>query len=233
MFDLYSFYRSKEWRKLLEQLKIERLTDKNEILCEYCNKPIVRAYDLIGHHKTELTEENVNDYSISLNPDNIAFVHHRCHNYIHDKLGHRMKGVFIVYGAPCSGKRAFVDANKSDGDLVIDMDSIWQAVSGCNRYIKPPKLKAVAFKIRDTLIEAVKYRLGKWDNAYIIGGYPLQSERERLSKELSAKEIYIEATEEECLQRLADDDERKDLTEYAGYISDWFRQYTPPHNGQN
>lgn len=227
MYDLFAFYRSKEWKSLLAQLKIERLNSNGEIICQYCGKPITKAYDIIGHHVEELTEENVNNYNVSLNPNNIIFVHHRCHNYIHNKLGYAVRGVFLVYGAPLAGKRTWVNTNRNEGDLVVDIDSIWQAVSGCERYVKPNRLKAVVFKVRDNLIESVKYRLGKWNNAYIIGGYPLQSERERLCKELGAKEIFIECTKEECLQRLANDQERKDIEEYKKYIEDWFK-ITPP-----
>lgn len=226
MYDLFTFYRSKEWKNLLAQLKIERLNNKGEVICEYCGKPITRAYDIIGHHKEELTEENVNDFNVSLNPDNIAFVHHRCHNYIHNKLGYAVRGVFLVYGAPLAGKRTWVNDNKNEGDLVVDIDSIWEAVSACPRYVKPNRLKAVVFKQRDSLLEAVKYRLGKWNNAYIIGGYPLQSERERLCKELGAKEVFIECSIDECMQRLANDEERKDLEDYATYIADWFSKYS-------
>lgn len=229
MFDLFTFYRSKEWRGLLQQLKIERVNDDGVIICEHCGKPILRAYDLIGHHKTELTEDNVNDYNISLNPNNIAFVHHRCHNLIHNKLGYSVRGVFIVYGAPFAGKTTWVNANRNDGDIIVNIDNIWQAISGCERYTKPNRLKAVAFRTRDSLMDAVKYRLGKWANAYIVGGYPLQSERERLAREMGAKEIYIEATEEACIERMRNDERCQDVSaEYEGYIREWFRLYTPP-----
>ena len=229
MFDLFTFYRSKEWQKLLQQIKQERLDQDGQIICEECGRPIVRAYDIIGHHKTELTPENVNDYAISLNPENIALVHHRCHNIIHDKLGMmKTREVFIVYGPPLSGKTSWVKENKNDGDLVIDLDNIWESITGGPRYSKPPRLKAVAFKIRDAEIEAAKYRQGKWLNAYIIGGYPLQGERERLAKELGAREIYIEASEEECIARLeAEPDGGRDKEEWRGYIAEWFRRYTP------
>ena len=63
--DRHSFYTSREWRKLLQTIKMERLNDDGQIICEYCGKPIVNAYDIIGHHKIELNEENVNDYDIS------------------------------------------------------------------------------------------------------------------------------------------------------------------------
>lgn len=226
--DRYSFYRSKEWRDLLTQIKQSRLDDNGQIICEYCGKPIVKAYDIIGHHKIELDEENVNDYDISLNPDNIALVHHRCHNYIHDKLGHSGREVFIVYGAPLSGKTTWVKDNASEGDLIIDIDSIWQCVSGLPRYQKPNRLKSVVFKVRDELLDCVKYRLGKWNNCYVIGGYPLQSERERLIKELSAREVFIECTQDECMARLENIEDGRDKEEWSKYIADWFARYSPP-----
>lgn len=230
MFDLYSFYRSKEWVNLLKQLKIERINDDGQIICEYCDKPIVKAYDIIGHHKIELTEENVNDFNISLNSENISFVHHRCHNYIHNKLGYSVREVFIVYGAPLSGKRSWVDSVRNNGDLIIDIDSIWECLSGCKRYMKPNRLKSIVFKIRNELLESVKYRNGKWQNVYIIGTYPLVSERERLCKELGAREIFIESSRDECVQRLFsldDNDYRKiDKANYLKYIDEWFERYT-------
>lgn len=226
--DRFSFYRSKEWRKLLDNIKYERLNEEGELICEYCGKPITKAYDAIGHHKIELTEENVNDYDISLNPQNIQLVHHACHNRIHNKLGYSNREVFLVYGAPLSGKSTYVKNAMNPGDLVIDMDSIWQCISFQKRYEKPARLKSVAFRIRDSLIDTVKYRFGKWNNAYVIGGYALQSERERLIKELGAREIYIESTEEECIQRLQAADDGRDKEEWSGYIRAWFETFGAP-----
>lgn len=226
MYDLSNFYQSKEWRRLMSTLKIERANEDGEIICDYCGKPITRAYDIIGHHKTELTDENCNDYNISLNPDNVALVHHRCHNYIHNKFGYKERQIFLIYGAPLSGKTSYVRESMNSGDLIIDMDNIWQCISGCDRYVKPNNLKSVAFKIRNELIECARYRNGKWRNVYIIGGYPIQSDRERLCKELGAREIYIECDKEECLRRLEASNDR-DKDEWKKYIEGWFNIYTP------
>lgn len=220
------FYRSKKWRKLLDVLKNERVDENGNVICAYCGKPIMAAYDIIGHHRVPLTDDNVNDYSISLNPDTIDLVHHGCHNRIHDKLGYSRREVFIVYGAPCSGKTSWVKASMSPGDLVIDIDSIWQCVSGCDRYVKPNRLKSVVFKMRDCLLESVRYRFGKWGNAYVIGGYPLQSERERLASELGARLVFIDTDKDECIRRLEADSGR-DTEEWTAYIADWFDRYSP------
>ena len=228
MFTLDNFYTSKEWVKFRRVVISDRLTAEGLTLCEYCKKPIVKTYDIILHHKTELTEDNINDYMISLNPDNIMLLHHRCHNYIHNKLGYKERCIYLVYGAPLSGKSSYVNDIKEPGDLIIDMDSIWQCISGCDRYTKPKRLNAVVFGVRDYLLECVKYRRGKWNNAYIIGGYPLISERERLCKELGARELFIECEREECVNRLLSCDNGRDIEQWIGFIDDWFLKYNPP-----
>lgn len=231
-YTLGNFYTSKQWCLLMIQIKHDRLNDEGQLICEHCGKPIVRAYDCIGHHIEELTEENVNDVEISLNPENVMLVHHRCHNKIHHKLSynHYHRDVWLVYGAPLSGKSTYVNGVREDGDLIIDMDSIWQAVSGCERYIKPDKLRSIVFGIRDKLIEDVRYRRGKWQRAYIIGGYPLISDRDRLCRELGAREVFIDISRDECLLRLdrLDDNDLRDKKQWKKFIEGWFDTYTGP-----
>lgn len=231
MWTLSNFYSCPEWIAFRNIVINARLNKEGLTICEHCGKPIVRAYDIILHHVEELTQENVNDVRVSLNADNIKIVHHACHNKIHDRLGlNRDKQVFLVYGPPLSGKTSYVNDVKNDGDLIIDMDSIWQMISGCDRYVKPSRLKSVAFGIRDKLIEDVRYRRGNWLNAYVIGGYPLISERQRLIKSLGAREIFIECSEEECIKRLSEcEDKRKeDMQNWITFIEDWFDKYGPP-----
>lgn len=226
MFTLQNFYKSKQWQKLLSVIKAERLNDDGNLICEYCGKPIISAYDCIGHHVIHLTDDNVNDYNISLNPDNIQLVHHKCHNIIHNKLGYSKREVFLVYGPPLSGKTTYVNNVSLPGDLIVDMDSIWQCISGLARYQKPARLNAVAFKMRDDLIDAIKYKLGKWQSAYLIGGYPLISERERLCSELGARSVFLDISKEKCLSRLTLSEDR-DSEEWTQYINEWFRRFIP------
>ena len=229
MLKLDTFYQRKEWIGLVEQLKLERLNDDGELICEYCGKPITRKYDCIGHHKIELTEENVNDFNISLNPDNVELIHFRCHNMIHERFEGFKQNVYLVYGSPCSGKTSWVDEVANGDDLILDVDRIWDAVCNDGRYKKingksnrPHRLKSNVFGIRDCIIDQIRTRTGMWRNAYIIGGYPLRSDRDRLCDLLRATPIYIEATLEECLERSKT--ERPDV--WADYIEDWFDSYT-------
>lgn len=223
---LVDFYRSKEWEKFRQVVIMDRLTDSGESICEYCGKPIVKAYDLILHHKTYLTEENYLDSTISLNPDNIQLLHHRCHNSIHNKLGYSKREVFIVYGSPLAGKSSFVAEVMNEGDLIVDIDNLWEAVSGCDKYVKPNRLKSVVFSLRDNLLESVKYRRGKWSNAYIIGSYPFEAERNRLADTLGARLIHIDTDKAECIARLESCDDGRNKNEWLEYIDSYWLQYS-------
>lgn len=219
---LYNFYRSKEFTNLRLNIIHERTTDF--LYCEYCHKPILKAYDCIAHHTIHLTEQNYTDANISLNPELIQLVHHRCHNKIHNKLGYSNREVYLVYGSPLSGKSSYVKSVLEAGDLVIDIENIWECVSGQGRHVKPNRLKSVVFSVRDNLLESVKYRRGKWNKCYVIGGYPLEAERNRLLDELGAKPILIDTSQSECLERLNKCEDR-DIEEWTKYINDWWLQY--------
>ena len=226
MYTLDTFYKSKEWQRFRDVVIADRLTEDGYTIDEVTGKPIVNAYDIILHHTIFLTDDNVNDYNISLNPDLIQIVSHKTHNKIHNKLGYTKREIYLVYGSPLSGKSTYVSSVAEPGDLIVDIDRIWSAVSGLSIHTKPPKLNSIVFNLRDKLLEMVKYRVGKWDNCYIIGGYPLISERERLCKELGAREIFIDPPKEVCLERLSTSEDR-DKAEYTKYIEEWWRRFTP------
>lgn len=214
------FYKSREWEKLLEILKLERVDDKGQVICSYCHKPITRKYDCIGHHRVELTEQNVNDPDISLNPDNISLVHFRCHNKIHRRFEGFYQQVYLVYGSPCAGKTTWVDSVANDDDLIIDIDRIWECLCNSDRYHKPNRIKANVFGVRDALLDQVKVRKGMWRNAYIIGAYPLRTDRDRLCSLLRAREVFIAETKETCMGRAENDEWKK-------FIENWFDDYVP------
>ena len=227
---LSQFYTSDEWRGFRASLLSERVNPNDGILYdEHNGKPLLNSYDIVAHHKIPLTMQNVNDYSISLNPKNIMLVSHRSHNEIHARYGFAMlKKVYYVYGAPCSGKTTFVRESKGNSDLVLDIDLIWQAVTGGALYEKPDALKAAVFALRDTLLDIVKTRSGKWERAYVIEGGALKADRERRINALGAEGIFIECDKETCLQRLASDNTRELVREqWRGYIDDWFNRYQP------
>lgn len=229
------FYTSTEWRKLRQILMSERVNNQGEIICEECGKPILKSYDCIAHHIQEINLQNLNDASITLNPENIVLVHMACHNILHNRFGGRVKSwqrkVYYVYGAPCSGKSTFVKENMQRGDLVLDIDRLWSALSGQPEYIKPNEIKAVVFNARNAIIDSIKMRAGNWQQAFVIEGGALIGDRMRRIEALGAEAIHIDTPREACIERLIHDDSRAAVQkQWVEYIDKWFTDYQPDIN---
>lgn len=227
---LPQFYNSQEWRKFRTGLIQKRVNPVDGILYdEHSGQPLIKSYDIVLHHIKPLTMQNVNDYSISLNPDNIMIVSQRSHNEIHARFGYcTERKVYFVYGAPCSGKTTFVNSVKGNSDIVVDMDNIWQCITGGNRYDKPNALKQNAFAVRDFITDMIRTRAGKWENAYIIEGGALKGDRERKTAILGAQLLFIDEDKETCLTRLQRDTGRTEeqKEQWAKYIEQWFNDFT-------
>ena len=239
----YDFYRGEDWANCKTQVLQKRMKSDGSIICEHCGKPILKGFNpnannnsgaIVFHHKIYLNNYNVNDASISINPDNIQIVHWRCHNEIHERFGfgsgnnQAEKKVYLITGAACSGKTSWVKERTHENDLIIDIDDIWQCISGQPRYTKPNALKPIVFKIRDELKGLVARGTGTWHNAFIIESLPSKQDREREADKYRAFNVEIitmDATQDECLQRLHSNPNGRNIKDYEGYIKDYYSRY--------
>lgn len=83
------FYKSKQWKQARQFV-----IDRDNAVCYFCNKLILKRIEV--HHKIELTENNVNDYDIALNPNNLVCSHSKCHTKHHDRLSRNLPKEIIV-----------------------------------------------------------------------------------------------------------------------------------------
>lgn len=227
---LDQFYKSEQWRKFRPTIISSR-----KPVCWQCGEIFKGDDTIVVHHKEELTLSNVNDYNVSLNPDNVEMVHHECHNKIHEKrFGYnhykerlKNRGIYIVCGPPFAGKTTYVLENKTEDDLVVDMDRLFEAVTLLDRYNKPNSLLPNVLAIRKTLIDNIKVRHGKFSSAWVIGGYPDKYERELLQRELGAQVILIKPTKEELYKRLdnCSDYRSHKKTQWRNFIDEWFDRF--------
>ncbi len=221
------FYNSKQWNQIRKNLIAERSQKTNgNLICEYCGKVITNFGDAEVDHIRELTTENINDISISLNADNLKIACHACHNQKHGRFCNTEKKVYLVYGAPFSGKSTYVKQHMCRGDLVVSIDKLYEAISFLPLYEKPSLLKYNVFSIRNVLYDNIKTRYGKFKTAWVIGGYPNQHDREAIVKELGAELVHMQTSKEECLRRLKEckDERQYQKKEYQNYIEKWFEQ---------
>ncbi|MBS6504046.1 MAG: HNH endonuclease [Clostridium sp.] len=228
---LKKFYSSDEWINFRQIILLER-SKHDGIHCERCDKRIVVSKHIQLHHIIELTEDNYQDKMISLNPDNVEILCQGCHNRHHKRWsggGHKRKekAVYIVYGPPMSGKNSYVIEHMERGDLVIDMDSLYQAVTLLPKYDKPDELLYNVFAIRNSIIQNIKTRYGGYRTAWIIGGYPRKVERERLARETRAELILMDVDRDTCIKRLnkCNDYRSEHKEEWINYIDKWFDEF--------
>lgn len=227
--ELAAFYCSDAWRNFRMVYINERAKKDGGLICDHCKKRLARATEItLHHHPIELTLENYKDAMVALNPANILLVCHACHNALHKRNARIMERfVYIVYGPPMAGKKTFVRETMWPGDLIVDMDALFQAVSFQGLYQKPDILLTNVLSVQSLLLDNIKTRLGKWNSAWVIGGYPNKYKREWLADELGAILVPCLLTKEDCLRRLENDAERRHVskTEWQGYIDKWFEQY--------
>lgn len=216
---LKSFYRSHDWLSFRDMLLAQRLQKDGEIICDHCGKPITRWWDVILHHMVPLTEQNMGNAAIALNSELIQVVHLKCHNEIHGKgLGYKPgeRRVYVVWGPPNAGKSQYVKETARPGDLIVDVEAIYKAVSPT----RTPKVLGEVIRVRDLLIDDIARRRGHWRDAWVIGTYPVKGERERLIERLGADEIYCQITEEEALRR-----ERLRHRNRPDVVKAWYRDF--------
>lgn len=236
---LASFYAGDDWSACKAEVLRERI--KNGVVCcEHCGEIILKDFNpreknnagaMVFHHKRPLlTVEDANNAAISINPRMIAILHWSCHNIVHSRFSGQNtqpeQKVYLITGAPCSGKTTFARERMQAGDALIDIDDIWQQISGQPRYTKPNSLKPIIFKTRDAQEDLVRTRAGTWRNAFIIKSLPLPMDRKREAEKFGAEVITIDTPKEECLRRLRDNPNGRNVADYEKFINDYFMMFS-------
>ena len=128
-------------------VKLRNTYLQNHPLCEH-HGPGCKGAARIVHHVKPVTERP----DLRLERSNLMSVCDPCHRQLH---GERSPGVVVaVVGAPGSGKRAYVDAHKGDGDMVFD----WSTIARAHELPTEPTYGELWFMrdTRDNLISRVR-----------------------------------------------------------------------------
>lgn len=161
MSDHKNLYNLREWRRKSKQYRL------NNPLCVHCERDgKVKASEVVDHiidHKGDLES--------FWNIDNWQALCKKCHSkktsqenpeYIELKYAKTT----IVCGSVGSGVDEYIKSLIKPNDVFIDYDSIYQAISGCDKYIKPKALYPYVNKIRDFIIKIFSQKT-KVNNIYI------------------------------------------------------------------
>lgn len=240
-----SFYNSAKWIKTRDAYIAEHMTEDGG-LCESCREAVGEEL----HHIIPLSPANIGDPSIALDPKNLMWLCKDCHFKAHramiaeqsersresrrrilqngcymDENGFLQKQkVFVVWGAPASGKSTYVAREKKRGDLVLDLDLLKAALygetgrcEGCGENLLP-----LAISVRDFILEQVQLGTADCENVWVIASLPKKAVRNALRESLNAELVYIESDYHECLRRARADPSRHDKVFQQYIIDRWF-----------
>lgn len=238
------FYHSKEWKRIRAII-----FDRDKGLCQKCLKE--KDDEVPGdevHHLIWLRPTNINNPDITLNADNLVLLCRDCHIGIHKASTHKkecvqmvnngvyiddtgnikQQKIYIVHGAPGSGKTTFVKNNMEIGDLVVDLDLIKQSISMCSKTDAPDNLYDIAETIRECLYKIIESNKANAKTVWVVSMLPTRKQREQLARRLNAELIHMDADIDTCIDRILKDDERIDKEKQMKLLDKYFGYYEAP-----
>ena len=147
--------------------------------------------------------------------------------FVRNLTGRKNDGrVTVVDGAPGSGKTTYVREQMKQGDLVMDLDAICQALNGSESFYKDTEAVIhTALVARDAILESIGNREGKWNHAYVITAEPDSEKVDRLVRDLQADRHTMTTDRETCISQIRGDGRRGDKTEMFEKLADaWFKE---------
>ncbi len=163
--------------------------------------------------------------------DNLQPICHACHEA---KTRTERRGVHavatpvtpvtVVCGPPGSGKTTYVRERAKWGDLIVDLDTIWSALTGLPLYDKPDPLLPFVVSCRDAIYERLS-RANDVRQAWIITGGAKAHDRAAW-RQRGAQVIVIETQATVCIARIRADNRRaKRAALLARLVTDWWHDY--------
>lgn len=134
--------------------------------------------------------------------------------------------ITIITGPPGSGKTTYVTKHAQWGDLIVDVDAIYSALSGRPWYEKPAPLLPFVLDARDAILDRL-HAQSDLRHAWIITSEADHAELQRLKARYNAKLLVLETDPAECLRRIATDERRAGTApQWQPLIARWWDTYT-------
>lgn len=135
----------------------------------------------------------------------------------------------LVCGSPGAGKNHFVSGRFRDGDVIVDFDRIYSAVTmrGVHAERDSVFISAV-LKMRGALIDELRH-VRSPGTVWVIACRPEGRRRETMARQLRNAETYLILPGlRKCIEHIEADSAAEGRQEYRKRAAeDWHRKYTP------
>lgn len=134
--------------------------------------------------------------------------------------------VILVCGSPGSGKSYYVKKNKLKDDIVIDIDSLYYALTYLPLYQKPKSvLKYISSAKEAVFKEITEDQSGS--TAWIITCGARAESRQRFKDRFNARVIILETPVNKCLEHISSDETRsiKSRSDWKEAVLKWHSMY--------
>jgi uncharacterized protein len=129
----------------------------------------------------------------------------------------------VVWGPPACGKSSYIDANAGANCLIWDFDRVMRVLSNKKLYTRNENLIGLVADLRSWIVERAE-QTGV-DEAWFSATW-VNDEFRKAFESLGPEYHLIEISQEECLKRLEQDDERADVADdMKGVIQSWYDTY--------
>ncbi len=110
--------------------------------------------------------------------------------------------VYLIYGAPCSGKSTYIKEHIQRGDLLCDVDLIYGAITNSNPHDAELCTHEVACELNNVLKDIIRDKQGNWKNAYVVSIANTEEQVQKAKDQINADEcIFIDTPYEVCMER--------------------------------
>lgn len=126
--------------------------------------------------------------------------------------------VYLIVGAPCSGKSTYISEHLKDGDMVCDVDLIFSAISNHDAHDADLYVHEVALMLREKLLDIIRDRGGGWNNAYVVSIANTKNRVKEEAERIKADDcVFMDTPFEVCMERA------KERPHYFKWlIQEWF-----------
>lgn len=202
--------------------------------CQECRRRGIKKSSNLVHH----INPSESRPDLFWNNRNLISLCDECHNKMHNRIdgtltnlglyyvhmyqlggGSTLTKIKFVIGPPCSGKSTYVKENIGRNDLVYDFDEIVRAITFNDLHDNNPAIISYVLNIKDLILKRLEME-DRFDTAWII--QTKMQDKDYDYYLYSPEIIKMSTSKEECLRRLKENPDGRNILETEKIILEYF-----------